>query len=285
MNTSFDEQLHELIARALQEDVGEGDHTTLSCIDADARGKAVLKIKQAGVLAGMQIAEAVFRQVEPGCVITSLMKDGDAMQVGDKAFEMEARVHTILTCERVVLNTMQRMSGIATLTKRFANKVKDYPVRILDTRKTTPGFRLLEKEAVRIGGGYNHRFALYDQILLKDNHIDYCGGIDQALNRAWEYVQKIKPGLKIEIETRNLDEVEQVLKNGKADRIMLDNFTPEQLAEAVKRIDKVMETEASGGLNMDNILAYAQTGVDYLSIGALIHQATGLDMSLKATIK
>ena len=285
MNTSFDEQLHELIARALQEDVGEGDHTTLSCIDADARGKAVLKIKQAGVLAGMQIAEAVFRQVEPGCVITSLMKDGDAMQVGDKAFEMEARVHTILTCERVVLNTMQRMSGIATLTKRFANKVKDYPVRILDTRKTTPGFRLLEKEAVRIGGGYNHRFALYDQILLKDNHIDYCGGIDQALNRAWEYIQKIKPGLKIEIETRNMDEVEQVLKNGKADRIMLDNFTPEQLDEAVKRIDKVMETEASGGLNMDNILAYAQTGVDYLSIGALIHQATGLDMSLKATIK
>jgi nicotinate-nucleotide pyrophosphorylase (carboxylating) len=285
MNTSFEEKLQELIEGALKEDVGEGDHTTLSSIDADAEGKAVLKIKQGGTLAGLNVAESFFRFVEPGSVITNFLQDGDQMNAGDKAFEIEARVHTILTCERVVLNTMQRMSGIATLTKRFTDQVKDYPVKILDTRKTTPGFRLLEKEAVRIGGGHNHRFALYDQILLKDNHIDYCGGIDQALNRAWEYVQKIKPGLKIEIETRNLDEVEQVLKNGKADRIMLDNFTPEQLAVAVKRINKAMETEASGGLHLDNIISYAQTGVDYLSIGALIHQAVGLDMSLKATIK
>jgi len=285
MNTSFEEKLQELIEGALKEDVGEGDHTTLSSIDADAEGKAVLKIKQGGTLAGLKVAESFFRFVEPGSVITNFLQDGDQMNAGDKAFEIEARVHTILTCERVVLNTMQRMSGIATLTKKFTDKVKDYPVKILDTRKTTPGFRLLEKEAVRIGGGHNHRFALYDQILLKDNHIDYCGGIDQALNRAWEYVQKIKPGLKIEIETRNLDEVEQVLKNGKADRIMLDNFTPEQLAVAVKRINKAMETEASGGLHLDNIISYAQTGVDYLSIGALIHQAVGLDMSLKATIK
>lgn len=285
MNMSFEEKLQELINQALQEDVGEGDHTTLSCIDANAEGTAVLKIKQAGILAGMQIADAIFRFVEPGSEIRSFLQDGAEMNAGDMAFEIEGRVYTILTCERVVLNTMQRMSGIATLTKRFTDKVKDYPVKILDTRKTTPGFRLLEKEAVRIGGGYNHRFALYDQILLKDNHIDYCGGIDQALNRAREYEQRVRPGLKIEIETRNLGEVEQVLKNGKADRIMLDNFTPELLAEAVKRINNVMETEASGGLHIDNIIAYAQTGVDYLSIGALIHQATGLDMSLKATIK
>jgi len=285
MNISFEEKLQELIEYALKEDVGEGDHTTLSSIDADAEGKALLKIKQSGVLAGLQVAAAIFRFIEPGCSITNFLQDGEKMNTGDKAFEIDARVHTILTCERVVLNTMQRMSGIATLTKRFADKVKDYPVKILDTRKTTPGFRLLEKEAVRIGGGHNHRFALYDQILLKDNHIDYCGGIDQALNRAWDYVQKIKPGLKIEIETRNLEEVEQVLRNGKADRIMLDNFSPELLAEAVKRIDKRMETEASGGLHLENIIAYAQTGVDFLSVGALIHQATGLDMSLKATIK
>jgi nicotinate-nucleotide pyrophosphorylase (carboxylating) len=285
MNTSFEEKLQELIETALKEDVGEGDHTTLSSIDADAAGKAVLNIKQGGTLAGLKVAESIFRFVEPGCVMTNFLQDGNQMNVGDKAFEIEARVHTILTCERVVLNTMQRMSGIATLTKQFTDKVKDYPVKILDTRKTTPGFRLLEKEAVRIGGGHNHRFALYDQILLKDNHIDYCGGIDLALNRAWEYVQRVRPGLKIEIETRNLDEVEQVLKNGKADRIMLDNFTPELLSEAVKRINKVIETEASGGLHIDNIMAYAQTGVDYLSIGALIHQAVGLDMSLKATIK
>jgi nicotinate-nucleotide pyrophosphorylase (carboxylating) len=179
---------------------------------------------------------------------------------------------------------MQRMSGIATMTRRYVERIKDYPVKILDTRKTTPGFRLLEKEAVRIGGGYNHRFALYDQILLKDNHIDYCGGIDQALNRAYDYVQKVKPGLKIEIETRNMSEVQQVLSNGKADRIMLDNFSPELLYEAVRLINKQIETEASGGIHFDNIRAYAQTGVDYLSIGALIHQATSIDLSLKATL-
>jgi nicotinate-nucleotide pyrophosphorylase (carboxylating) len=177
---------------------------------------------------------------------------------------------------------MQRMSGIATLTRKYTDLVKDYPVKLLDTRKTTPGFRLLEKEAVLIGGGYNHRFALYDQILLKDNHIDYCGGIDQALNRAYDYVSNVKPGLKIEIETRNLDEVQQVLENGKADRIMLDNFPPQLLKEAVRIIDKSIETEASGGIDFDNILEYAKTGVDYLSIGALIHQAKSLDMSLKA---
>ena len=282
MKISFQEHLNSLIEIALKEDVGDGDHTTLCCIAPDARGKAVLKIKQEGILAGVAVAEAIFRYQEPDCKITIHISDGASVNPGDIAFEIEAGIHTILQCERVVLNTMQRMSGIATLTRKYVELVKDYPVRLLDTRKTTPGFRLLEKEAVRIGGGYNHRFALYDQILLKDNHIDYCGGIDQALNRAYDYVQNIKPGLKIEIETRNMHEVEQVMKSGKADRIMLDNFTPELLKEAVRLIDQRIETEASGGIDIDNIVEYAQTGVDYLSIGALIHQAKSIDMSLKA---
>jgi nicotinate-nucleotide pyrophosphorylase (carboxylating) len=285
MNISFEEQLQQLIVFALQEDLGDGDHTTLSCIASDAVGKAVLKVKQEGILAGLSVAERIFKFQEPGVQIKSFFRDGDQVKSGDIAFEMKARVHTILQCERLVLNTMQRMSGIATLTRSYVDLVSVYPVKLLDTRKTTPGFRLLEKEAVRIGGGHNHRFALYDQILLKDNHIDYCGGIDHALNRAYEYVQKVKPGLKIEIETRSLKEVEQVLKNGKADRIMMDNFTPELLHQAVVVIDKRMETEASGGIHKENILAFAQTGVDYLSIGALIHQATSVDLSLKASFQ
>ena len=282
MKISFQEHLDRLIEFALREDIGDGDHTTLCCIAPDAKGKAVLKIKQEGILAGVAVAEAIFRYQEPGCKITIHISDAASVKPGDIAFEIEAGIHTILQCERVVLNTMQRMSGIATLTRKYVELVKDYPVRLLDTRKTTPGFRLLEKEAVRIGGGYNHRFALYDQILLKDNHIDYCGGIEQALNRAYDYVKNIKPGLKIEIETRNMHEVEQVMKNGKADRIMLDNFTPELLKEAVRLIDQKIETEASGGIDVDNIVDFAQTGVDYLSIGALIHQAKSIDMSLKA---
>jgi nicotinate-nucleotide pyrophosphorylase (carboxylating) len=282
MKISFQEHLNSLIEFALKEDVGDGDHTTLCCIAPDARGKAVLKIKQEGILAGVAVAEAIFRYQQPDCKITIHISDGASVKPGDIAFDIEAGIHTILQCERVVLNTMQRMSGIATLTRKYVELVKDYPVRLLDTRKTTPGFRLLEKQAVRIGGGYNHRFALYDQILLKDNHIDYCGGIEQALNRAYDYVKNIKPGLKIEIETRNMHEVEQVMKNGKADRIMLDNFTPELLKEAVRLIDQKIETEASGGIDVDNIVDFAQTGVDYLSIGALIHQAKSIDMSLKA---
>jgi nicotinate-nucleotide pyrophosphorylase (carboxylating) len=282
MKISFQEHLNSLIEIALKEDIGDGDHTTLCCIAPDARGKAVLKIKQEGILAGVAVAEAIFRYQQPDCKITIHISDGASVKPGDIAFDIEAGIHTILQCERVVLNTMQRMSGIATLTRKYVELVKDYPVRLLDTRKTTPGFRLLEKQAVRIGGGYNHRFALYDQILLKDNHIDYCGGIEQALNRAYDYVKNIKPGLKIEIETRNMHEVEQVMKNGKADRIMLDNFTPELLKEAVRLIDQKIETEASGGIDVDNIVDFAQTGVDYLSIGALIHQAKSIDMSLKA---
>lgn len=284
MHISFEEQLQYLITNALQEDIGDGDHTTLSCIPADAKGKAVLKVKQDGIVAGLEIAEKIFHFREPSAKIYAFFKDGDSVKSGDILFEVEASVYTILQCERLMLNTMQRMSGIATLTRQYAEAVKDFRVKILDTRKTTPGFRLLEKEAVRLGGGHNHRFALYDQILIKDNHIDYCGGIVQALDRAYDYVQNIRPGLKIEIEARNLNEVEAVLSNGKAHRIMLDNFTPALLKQAIVMIDHRMETEASGGIHLENILDYAATGVDFISIGALIHQAKSIDLSLKATI-
>ena len=278
----FDEQLQILIESALKEDIGDGDHSSLSAIAANARGKAVLKIKQDGILAGMEVAEKIFRHREPQIVFTPLKKDGDTMQPGETAFEVSAHVYTILQCERLVLNCMQRMSGIATLTRTYADKLKGYKTKILDTRKTTPNFRLLEKEAVRIGGGFNHRMGLYDMIMLKDNHVDYCGGLEQAIERAWNYVQQVKPGLKIEIETRNLDEVKRVLAYGKVDRIMLDNFTTQQLGEALAIIGGKIETEASGGINLDNIQEYAATGVDYVSVGALIHQAKSLDLSLKA---
>lgn len=285
MVANYDELLQQLITSALKEDIGEGDHSTLSCISPEAKGKAVLKIKEAGVLAGMKVAEAVFRFQQPDIVFHPHKKDGDIMQVGEIAFEVEATVHTILQCERLVLNCMQRMSGIATLTKTYADKLVGYKTRILDTRKTTPNFRLLEKEAVAIGGGYNHRFALYDMIMLKDNHIDYCGGIEAAVEKAYNYVQQVKPGLKIEVETRNLDDVKKVLATGKVNRIMLDNFTPEQIKEAVALIGEQIETEASGGINLSNIQTYAATGVDYVSVGALIHQARSLDLSLKAVVE
>jgi nicotinate-nucleotide pyrophosphorylase (carboxylating) len=283
---SFDDQLQQLVDAALREDVGDGDHSTLSCIPADARGKAVLKIKQEGVLAGMEVVKKIFLYKEPSAAFTAFKKDGDVMVFGEKAFEVEASVHTILQCERLVLNCMQRMSGIATLTRLYVDKLKGYKTKILDTRKTTPNFRLLEKEAVRIGGGVNHRFALYDMIMLKDNHIDYCGGIEQAIERAYEYVQQKKPGLKIEVETRSLEDVKQVIAMGKGKvfRIMLDNFTPEKITEALTIINGQFETEASGGINLDNITDYAATGVDYVSVGALIHQAKSLDLSLKAVI-
>ncbi len=280
----YKEQLNLLIKNALAEDIGDGDHSTLSSIAADAEGMAVLKIKEAGILAGMEVAETIFRYMQPGIIFTPYKKDGDEMKVGEKAFEVKAKVHTILQCERLVLNCMQRMSGIATLTHQYTQKLKPYKTKLLDTRKTTPNFRLLEKEAVRIGGGVNHRFGLYDMIMLKDNHIDYCGGIEKAILKAYNYVQSNKPGLKIEVETRNAEDVKKVMAVGKADRIMLDNFTPEQITEALKLINDKYETEASGGINLDNIEAYAATGVDYISSGAIIHQARSLDLSLKAVI-
>lgn len=277
------ELLQLLVDQALKEDIGDGDHSTLSSISPGAEGKAVLKIKEAGILAGVDVAEFIFHYVQPDAVFTPYKKDGDQMQPGEKAFEVQAKTHTILQCERLVLNCMQRMSGIATLTNEYVQLIGSYKTQLLDTRKTTPNFRLLEKEAVRIGGGVNHRFALYDMIMLKDNHIDYCGSIEEAIERAWNYVQQVKPGIKIEVETRSIDDVKRVLQTGKADRIMLDNFTPAAMKEAVGLINHQVETEASGGINKNNICDYAATGVDFISVGALIHQARSLDLSLKAT--
>jgi len=287
----FNKQFYHLIDEAFIEDVGEGDYSTLSCIPANAKGKAVLKIKQDGILAGVEVAEKIFHYKDSEAIFTALKKDGEMMKTGEMAFDVEASVHTILQCERLVLNCMQRMSGIATLTRQYVDRLYGHKTKLLDTRKTTPNFRLLEKEAVRIGGGVNHRFGLYDMIMLKDNHIAYCGGIENAINEAWKYLQKKKLDLKIEIETRSLEDVQNVLAvgKGKVFRIMLDNFTPEQVAEALKLIgdDPIaigFETEASGGINLDNIEDYAETGVDYVSVGALIHQARSLDLSLKAVI-
>ena len=284
MVVNYNELLQHLISQALQEDIGNGDHSTLSSIPPNAKGKAILKVKENGVLAGIKVAEEIFKFLQPHTKFTAQKKDGDAMQIGEQAFEVEASVHTILQCERLVLNCMQRMSGIATLTHNYSEKIKGYKTKLLDTRKTTPNFRLLEKEAVRIGGGFNHRYALYDMIMLKDNHIDYCGSIETAIERAWHYVQTVKPGLKIEVETRNLEDVKKVLALQKVDRIMLDNFTPQLLKEAIDLIDHKIETEASGGINFHNIELYAATGVDYISVGALIHQARSLDLSLKAKL-
>jgi len=278
--------LQQLITNALAEDIGTGDHTTLSCIPADKVGKAVLKIKQDGILAGVEVAKKIFNQVEPSALFIHFKADGDAMLIGEKAFEVTASIHTILTCERLVLNCMQRMSGIATLTHQYTQKLKGYKTKLLDTRKTTPNFRLLEKEAVRIGGGINHRFGLYDMMMLKDNHIDYAGGIEMAINKAFEYTQQNELNLKIEVETRNLLDVETVCKigKGKVFRIMLDNFTPSQISDALLIINGEFETEASGGINLQTIESFAATGVDYVSVGGLIHQAQSVDLSLKAVI-
>jgi nicotinate-nucleotide pyrophosphorylase (carboxylating) len=284
MPNQFDEQLQFLVTNALKEDIGDGDHTTLSCIPPQARGKAILHVKQDGILAGMEIAEKILKFKEPGVSFTAFKRDGERMRDGDEAFVAEAGIHTILQCERLILNCMQRMSGIATLTRQYVDRLQKYKTRVIDTRKTTPNFRLLEKEAVRIGGGINNRFGLYDMILLKDNHIDFAGSLEAAIEKANAYRQSHKLHLKIEIETRNLDEVKRVLAVGKVDRIMLDNFTPRQLAEGLSLIGGKYETEASGGINLNNIEDFARTGVDYVSVGALIHQAKSLDLSLKAVI-
>ena len=282
----FNDKFYHLVDEALAEDIGDGDHSTLSCIPAEARGKAILKIKQDGILAGVEVAEKIFLHKDPATVFTILKKDAEQVKAGEMAFEVEASIHTVLQCERLVLNCMQRMSGIATLTRQYTDRLYGYKTKLLDTRKTTPNFRLLEKEAVRIGGGVNHRFGLFDMIMLKDNHIAYCGGIENAINAAWKYLQKKNLDLKIEIETRNLEDVQNAIAigKGKVFRIMLDNFTPGQVAEALKLIGEDFETEASGGINLDNIESYATTGVNYVSVGALIHQAKSIDLSLKAVI-
>jgi nicotinate-nucleotide pyrophosphorylase (carboxylating) len=281
---SFDEQLLVLAKAAFKEDIGQGDHSSLSCIPTDVTGKAVLKIKQEGIIAGLEIAEKLFKFKEPSSQFIFFKSDADQVIPGEQGFEVKASVHTILQCERLVLNCIQRMSGIATLTRRYADRLKGYKTKLLDTRKTTPNFRLLEKEAVRIGGGHNHRFGLYDMIMLKDNHIDYCGSIEKAILRANDYRREFQPDLKIEIEARSVSEVKQIVKMALVDRILLDNFSPDQIKEALRLLDGQFETEASGGINLNNINLYAETGVDFISVGSLIHQAQSLDMSLKATV-
>jgi len=281
-----DKQLEKLILSAMEEDIGTGDYSTLSTIAPNAMGKAQLKIKEDGILAGVEVAEKIFSLLEPSSKLNVLMKDGDTMRFGAIAFTVEAHVHTILSAERLVLNCMQRMSGIATLTHQYADLLKGYHTKILDTRKTTPNFRLLEKMAVKIGGGVNHRFGLYDMIMLKDNHIDFCGGIEKAIEKAYNYIQNMQPSLAIEVETRSLEDVQKVINcgKGKVKRIMLDNFNPNEIVAALELIQGDFETEASGGINISNIVDYAKTGVDYVSVGALIHQARSLDLSLKAIV-
>ena len=272
----------EFITAALLEDVGNGDFSTLASIPADAKGKAILKIKENGILAGLQVAQDIFHHLEEDAKFTLYKKDGDTVSNGETAFLVEASVHTLLKAERLVLNCMQRMSGIATLTRKYVDKIKDYRTKILDTRKTTPLFREYEKHAVRIGGGHNLRMGLYDMIMLKDNHIDFCGGIEQAIQKTNDYIRTNNLNLKIEIETRNLDDVRRVLAVGNVHRIMIENCTPELLEKALILIDGKYETEASGGINLDNIISYARTGVDYVSCGAITNRAVSMDLSLKA---
>ena len=281
---NYQTQLHHLIKEALIEDIGSGDYSTLCCIPFEQKGTAILKVKENCVIAGVAVAETIFNQVEKNIDFKKYLKDGAIVKAGDIAFEVKASTQTILKCERLVLNIMQRMSGIASLTKQYVSLISNYNTQILDTRKTTPNFRLLEKEAVRIGGGKNHRFGLFDMMMLKDNHIDYCGGIKKAIELAWNYKKENNLDIKIEIETRNLADVKEVCENGigKVDRIMLDNFSPEIIIEALKLVNKKFETEASGGINFENIISYDQTGVDFISVGALTHQAKSIDLSLKA---
>jgi nicotinate-nucleotide pyrophosphorylase (carboxylating) len=273
-----------LINAALEEDIGTGDHSTLSVIPEGATGKVVLNIKEDGLLAGMEVAESILRTLDPAINFVPFKKDGDRMRVGDQAFEAEGLVHALLKGERLLLNCMQRMSGIATLTASYVEKIRGYDTKILDTRKTTPNFRLLEKEAVRIGGAVNHRFGLYDMIMLKDNHIDFAGGIEKAIVMADQYRKVHGLAIPIEVEARSLEDVSVVCRVGvdKVFRIMLDNFTPDLISQAINIIGNQFETEASGGINLDNIESFASTGVNYVSIGALIHHAVSLDLSLKA---
>ena len=280
------ETVHELIDRlidlAFAEDIGDGDHTTLSCIPEDAMGKSKLLIKEPGVLAGVEIAKEIFHRFDPTMQVEVMMEDGSEVKPGDVAMVVTGKVRSLLQTERLMLNVMQRMSGIATMTRRYVKQLEGTHTRVLDTRKTTPGMRMLEKEAVKIGGGVNHRIGLFDMILLKDNHVDFAGGIDKAIHRAKEYCKEKGKDLKIEIEVRNLDELQQVLDLGGVDRIMFDNFTPELTRKAVEMVGGRYETESSGGITFDTLCQYAETGVDFISVGALTHSVKGLDMSFKA---
>jgi len=274
--------LGDFIKRSLEEDLGDGDHSSLACIPAEAKGKAKLLVKEPGIIAGVRIAKEVFMAVDPEIEFELLKTDGSKVKQGDIAFYVYGRQHSILKSERLVLNIMQRMSGIATETAIFVSKLDGLKTKILDTRKTTPGMRFLEKEAVRIGGGMNHRMGLYDMIMLKDNHIDYCGGIVNAIKKTNEYLAANNRNLKIVIEARSLDDVKLILETGKINRILLDNFSVADTKKAVDLINARFETESSGGITLETIREYGECGVDYISVGHLTHHITSLDMSLKA---
>ncbi|TXB65509.1 carboxylating nicotinate-nucleotide diphosphorylase [Vicingus serpentipes] len=272
----------ELIEIAIKEDIGDGDHTSLACIPKNAIGKAHLLVKEVGIIAGVELAEKIFKRIDSNLIFNKLMNDGSQIKKGDIVFTIEGNRQSILQAERLALNFMQRMSGIATTTSYYVSLVDGLNTKILDTRKTTPGLREIEKLAVKIGGGQNHRIGLYDMIMIKDNHIDYAGGIEKAIKTTVEYLKTNNKQLKIEIEARDLDELNQILNVGMVDRIMLDNFSYEDLKTAVKLIDKKYETEASGGITDKTIRNYAECGVDFISVGALTHQIKSLDLSLKA---
>lgn len=274
--------INTLINLAFAEDLGEGDHTTLCSIPNNALGKANLIIKESGILAGVDVAIAVFHKFDPELTIDVLIKDGAKVKPGDVVFTVEGKVQSILQTERIMLNIMQRMSGIATTTNKYVKLIEGTKAKVLDTRKTTPGMRMLEKQAVNIGGGVNHRIGLFDMILLKDNHIDFAGGIERSIIGAQKYLKDNKKQLKIEIEVRNIDELNEVLNTGGVDRIMLDNFTPDETKVAVGIVNGSVELESSGGITLDTIRSYSETGVDYISVGALTHSVKGLDMSLIA---
>ena len=280
---TVDELNDRLIDLSFSEDIGDGDHTTLCCIPEDAEGKSKLLIKEEGILAGMRSAKEVFHRFDLTLQVEQFLEDGARVKPGDVAMVVSGKVRSLLQTERLMLNIMQRMSGIATMTNRYVERLKGTHTRVLDTRKTTPGMRMLEKEAVKIGGGVNHRIGLFDMILLKDNHVDFCGGIAQALDRCAAYQQEKGLNLKVEIECRTFDEIRQVMAHGGADRIMLDNFSVEDTRKAVQLIDHKFETESSGGITFDTLRDYAECGVDFISVGALTHSVKGLDMSFKAT--
>ena len=277
-----DELIDDLLNLAFAEDVGDGDHTTLSTIPSDAIGKQKLLIKEEGIIAGVDIAKKVLNKVDPELKIEVFIEDGSRVKPGDIAFIVEGRVQSLLVAERTMLNIMQRMSGIATTTRRYQDELEGLHTKVLDTRKTTPGMRMLEKEAVAIGGGINHRIGLFDMILIKDNHIEFAGGIPQAVNAAKQYCAEHGKDLKIEVEARSLDDIKTILDLGGVHRIMFDNFTPELTREAVKLVGGKCQTESSGGITFGNLRAYAEAGVDYISVGALTHSVKGLDMSFKA---
>lgn len=279
---SVNELEDKLLELAFAEDIGDGDHTTLCCIPEDAMGKSKLLVKEEGILAGVEMARKVFNKFDPTMTMQVFINDGAHVKPGDVAFVTSGRVRSLLQTERIMLNIMQRMSGIATMTHRYVERLEGTHTHVLDTRKTTPGMRILEKQAVKIGGGMNHRIGLFDMILLKDNHIDFAGGIQNAISRCHEYLKQKSLDLKIEIEVRNFDELNQVLECGGVDRIMLDNFTVPDTKKAVELIGGRFETESSGGITIDTIRDYALQGVDFVSVGALTHSVKGLDMSFKA---